>query len=59
MSTNDMKKKVFTIGDSMIETVDRYLLTDSIKHKYLVKVRPFFAAKAVDMFDYVKPIQRE
>ena len=31
----------------------------SIKHKYLVTVRSFLAAKAVDMFDYVKPIQRD
>ena len=54
-----MKKKVFIIGDSMIKKVDGYLLTNSIKHKYLVKVRPFLAAKAVDIFDYVKPIQRD
>ena len=54
-----MKKKVFIIGDSMIKKVDGYLLTNSIKHKYLAKVRPFLAAKAVDMFDYVKPIQRD
>ena len=52
MSKNNMKKKVFII-------VDGYLLTNSIKHKYLVKVRPFLAAKAVDIFDYVKPIQRD
>ena len=43
----------------MIKKVDGYLLTNSIKHKYLVKVIPFLAAKAVDMFDYVKPIQRD
>ena len=54
MSTNNMKKKVFIIGDSMIKKVDGYLLTNSIKHKYLVKVRPFLAAKAVDLFDYNK-----
>ena len=59
MLTNNMKKKVFIIGDSIIKEVDGYLLTNSIKHKYLVKVRPFLAAKAVDMFDYVKPIQRD
>ena len=28
-------------------------------NKYLVKVRPFLAAKAVDIFDYVKPIQED
>ena len=59
MSTNNMKKKVFIIRDSVIEKVDGYLLTNSIKHKYLVKVRPFLAAKAANMFGYVKPIQRD
>ena len=59
MSTNNMKKKVFMIGDSMIKKVDGYLLTNSIKHKYLVKVRPFLVAEAVDMFDYIKPIQSD
>ena len=59
MSTNNVKKKVFIIGDIMIKKVDGYLLTNLIKHKYLVKVRPFLAAKTVDMFDYVKAIQRD
>ena len=59
MSTNNMKNKVFIIGGSMIKKVDGYSLTNSIKHKYLVKVRAFLAAKAVDMFDYIKPIQRD
>ena len=58
MSINNMKKKFFIIGDSMIKKVDGYLLKNSPKHKHLVKVRPFLAAKAVDMFDYVKPILR-
>ena len=59
MSTNNIKKKVFIIGDSMIKKVDGYLLTNSIKHKYLVKVRPFLAAKTVGIFDNVKQIQRD
>ena len=41
----------------MYKKIDRYLPTSSINHKYLVKVRLFLAAKSVDMFDYVKPIQ--
>ena len=53
------KKKVIIIGDSMIKKIDGYLLTSSINHKYLVKVRPFLAAKSVDMLDYVKPIERD
>ena len=55
--TKQKKKKVIIIGDSMIKKIDGYLLTSSINHKYLVKVRPFLAAKSVDMLDYVKPIQ--
>ena len=43
----------------MTKKADGYLLTNSIKHKYLVKVRPFLAAKTVDMFHYVKPTQRD
>ena len=42
----------------MIKKIDGYLLTSSINHKYLVKVRPFLAVKSVDMVDYVKLIQR-
>ena len=53
-----MKEKIFIIGDSMINKVDGYLLTNSI-NKYLVKVGPSLAAKALDVFDYVKPIQRD
>ena len=41
----------------MIKKIDGYLLTSPINHRYLVKVRPFLAAKSVDMLDYVKPIQ--
>ena len=58
MSAINMKKKVFIIRDSMIKKVDGYLLTNSSKYNYLVKVRPFLAPKAVDMFDCVKPTQR-
>ena len=43
----------------MIEKIDGYLLTSSINHKYHVKVRSFLAAKTVDTFGYVKPIQRD
>ena len=42
-----------------MDKIDGYLLTSSINHKYLVKVRPFLAAKFVDMFDYVKPVQTD
>ena len=33
----------------MIDRIDGYLLTRSINHKYLVKLRAFLEAKTVDM----------
>ena len=52
------KKSAFIVGDSMIKKVDGYLLTSSINHKYIVKVRPFVTAKTDDMYDHMKPTQR-
>ena len=43
----------------MIKKVDGYLLTNSLKHQYLVKTRPFSTAKTIDMYDYIKPTQRD
>ena len=57
--TKQKKKMVIVISDSMIKKIDGYLLTSSINHKHLVKVRPFLAAKSVDMLDYVKTIKRD
>ena len=37
----------------MIKKVDGYLLTSSLKHQYLVK------AKTIDMYDCLKPTQRD
>ena len=50
---------MITIDDSIIKKINGYLLTSAINHKYLEKIRPFIAAKSVDMFVYVKPIQRD
>ena len=55
------KKTVFIVGDSMIKKdrlISRYLLTKSINHKFLVKVRPFTTAKTTDMYDHLKPTLR-
>ena len=49
------KETVFMVGDSMIKKIDRYLLTKSINHKFLVKVRLFTTAKTIDMYDHLKP----
>ena len=53
------KKSAFIIGDSMIKKTDGYLLMSSVNHSYIVKVLPFLSAKTVDMFDYIKPTQRD
>ena len=39
--------------------IDGYLLTKSINHKSLVKVRPFTAAKTIDIYDHLKPTLRD
>ena len=52
MSTGNIKNKVFIIGEgSMTKKVDGYLLTTSIKHKYIATVRLLLAAKTEDMFN--------
>ena len=38
------KTLVFIVGDSMIKKVDRYFLTSSLKHHYLVN-KTFFNSK--------------
>ena len=42
----------------MIKKIDGYLLTNSINYKYTVKVRPFVIAKTDDMYDHMKPTQK-
>ena len=61
-STNKQKqtrKTAFIIGDSMVKKIDGYLLTSSVNHKYIVKVRPFLSAKTIDVLDYIKPSKRD
>ena len=53
--TKKSKETVFIIGDSMIKKIDGYLLTISINHKFLVKLRPFTTAKTIDMYGHLKP----
>ena len=53
------KETVFILGDSMVKKVNGFHLTKHIKHKYLVKVRPFNSAKVRCMHDHVKPTIRE
>ena len=42
----------------MIKKIHDYLFTSSVNHKHIVKVRPFLSTKTVEMFDYIKPTQR-
>ena len=43
----------------MVKKIDGYLLTSSVNHKYIMKVRPFLSAKTIDMLDYIKPTKRD
>ena len=43
----------------MVKDIDGYLLTESVKRKFIVKVRPFSSAKTVDMQDYIKRTKRD
>ena len=47
-------RKVFKI-----KKADGYLLTSALKHQYLVKTRLFSTPKTIDMYDYIKPTQRD
>ena len=42
----------------MIKEIDGYLLTSSVNHKYIVKLRLFVTAKTDDTYDHIKPRQR-
>ena len=48
------KNYAFIIGDSMVKDVDGYLLTGSIKRKFIMKVRPLSSARTVDIQVYIK-----
>ena len=52
------KTSAFIVGDSMIKRIDGFLFTSSVNHKYIVKVRPFVIARTDDMYDHIKPTQR-
>ena len=43
----------------MVTKINGYLITRSIGHKYLVKVRPFRAAKVECLEDHEKPTMRD
>ena len=43
----------------MVKKVNGFYLTRNIKHKFLVKVRPFSSAKTRCMYDHANPTIRE
>ena len=53
------KATVFILGDSIVKELNGFLLKRKIKHKCLLKVRPFSSAKVRCMHDHVKPIVRD
>ena len=59
MLSSNSKETVFILGDSMVKKVNGFYLTRNIKHKFLVKVRPFSSTKTRCMYDHAKPTIRE
>ena len=53
------KPNIFIVGDSMVKKLNDYLLTKKIKHRGIVKERPFTTAKVNCMQDHVKPTIRD
>ena len=57
--TKEKQETVYNLGDSMVKKLNGYLLTKKVRHKFLVKVRPFTGAKVSCMVDHVKPTLRD
>ena len=57
--TKEKQETVYILGDSMVKKLNDYLLTKKLRHKFLVKVRPFSGAKVSCMVDHVKPTLRD
>ena len=57
--TKEKQETVYILGDSMVKKLNGYLLTRKVRHKFLVKVRPFSGAKVSCMVDHVKPTLRD
>ena len=58
-SSPKSRQSVYILGDSMVKKLNGFFLTKNIKHKYLVKVRPFNSAKTRCMHDHAKPTIRD
>ena len=58
-SSSNSKETVFIMGDSVVKKVNDFCLTRNIKHKSLVKVRPFSSAKTRCMYDHANLTIRE
>ena len=43
----------------MIKKIDGYLRTSFVNYKYIVETRLFISAKTVDIFEYIKPMQKD
>ena len=53
------KRGQYILENRMVKKSKRYLLKKKVKHKFLVKVRPFSAAKVSCMVDHVKTTIRD
>ena len=54
LQSQTSKETVFILEDSMVKKINGFLLTRKLKHKSLVKVRPFSSAKVRCMHDNMR-----
>ena len=55
----ETRKSAFLADDSMIKKIDGFFLTSSINYKYIVELGNLLSTKTVDIFEYIKPMQRD
>ena len=59
ISPKEKLKTAYVLGDSIVKKLNDYLLTKKVRHKHVVKVRPFSGARVSYMADHVKPTIRD
>ena len=53
------KKKVFVLGDSMVQYIQGWDIARKLENKHKVYIRQFAGSKVIRMNDYVKPCIRQ
>ena len=59
MQQKEQKEFVFIRVESMVKGVEGYLLTWSIKRKFILKLQTFLSTRTVGIWNYMKPTKRD